>query len=213
MDVIKLRNDYLKKINKTASELNRRLSFLNEINKTISQNNMIGGSSKPASTGTSYSNAVKPQIAAQTGPKTAAQTGPKTAAQTGPQTAAHTGPQSAQSTASGSINVDEIIRNNTVSIEQIKGLIIDMKAKHQATSLKVVALESASAESAKTIALLTLQKNELESQLNTITTSQGGTTQEISKLREENQRYMDSIRRLSDFVNSNVSSIRNELTK
>ncbi len=204
MDVIKLRNDYLKKINKTASELNRRLSFLNEINNTISQNNMIGGS-KPASTGTSYSNAVKPQIAAQTGPKTAAQTGPQTAAQTGP--------QSAQSTASGSINVDEIIRNNTVSIEQIKGLIIDMKAKHQATSLKVVALESASAESAKTIALLTLQKNELESQLNTITTSQGGTTQEISKLREENQRYMDSIRRLSDFVNSNVSSIRNELTK
>lgn len=196
MDVIKLRNDYLKKINKTASELNRRLSFLNEINNTISQNNMIGGS-KPASTGTSYSNAVKPQIAAQTGPKTAAQTGP----------------QSAQSTASGSINVDEIIRNNTVSIEQIKGLIIDMKAKHQATSLKVVALESASAESAKTIALLTQQKNELESQLNTITTSQGGTTQEISKLREENQRYMDSIRRLSDFVNSNVSSIRNELTK
>jgi hypothetical protein len=177
---------------------------LNEINNTISQNNMIGGS-KPASTGTSYSNAVKPQIAAQTGPKTAAQTGPQTAAQTGP--------QSAQSTASGSINVDEIIRNNTVSIEQIKGLIIDMKAKHQATSLKVVALESASAESAKTIALLTLQKNELESQLNTITTSQGGTTQEISKLREENQRYMDSIRRLSDFVNSNVSSIRNELTK
>lgn len=204
MDVIKLRNDYLKKINKTASELNRRLSFLNEINNTISQNNMIGGS-KPASTGTSYSNAVKPQIAAQTGPKTAAQTGPQTAAQTGP--------QSAQSTASGSINVDEIIRNNTVSIEQIKGLIIDMKAKHQATSLKVVALESASAESAKTIALLTQQKNELESQLNTITTSQGGTTQEISKLREENQRYMDSIRRLSDFVNSNVSSIRNELTK
>lgn len=204
MDVIKLRNDYLKKINKTASELNRRLSFLNEINNTISQNNMIGGS-KPASTGTSYSNAVKPQIAAQTGPKTAAQTGPQTAAQTGP--------QSAQSTASGSINVDEIIRNNTVSIEQIKGLIIDMKAKHQATSSKVVALESASAESAKTIALLTQQKNELESQLNTITTSQGGTTQEISKLREENQRYMDSIRRLSDFVNSNVSSIRNELTK
>jgi hypothetical protein len=43
MDIIKLRNDYLKKINKTASELNRRLSFLNEINNTISHNNMIGG--------------------------------------------------------------------------------------------------------------------------------------------------------------------------
>lgn len=204
MDVIKLRNDYLKKINKTASELNRRLSFLNEINNTISQNNMIGGS-KPASTGTSYSNTVKPQIAAQTGPKTAAQTGPQTAAQTGP--------QSAQSTASGSINVDEIIRNNTVSIEQIKGLISKMKTEHQATSLKVVALESASAESANTIALLTKQKNELDLQLKTLTASQGGTTQEISKLREENQRYMDSIRRLSDFVNSNVSSIRTELDK
>jgi chromosome segregation ATPase len=38
MDIFKLRNDYLKKINKTASELNRRLDFLNEIN-----NNMIGG--------------------------------------------------------------------------------------------------------------------------------------------------------------------------
>jgi chromosome segregation ATPase len=44
MDINKLRNDYLKKINKTASELNRRLSFLNEINNTISHNNMIGGS-------------------------------------------------------------------------------------------------------------------------------------------------------------------------
>jgi chromosome segregation ATPase len=198
MDVIKLRNDYLKKINKTASELNRRLSFLNEINNTISQNNMIGGSSKPASTGTSYSNAVKSQIAAQTGLKTAAQTGPQTAA---------------QSTASGSIDVEQIIRNNSDTVKTIKDLIIDMKAEHQATSLKVVALESASAESAKTITLLNQQKNKLESQLNTLSTSQDGTTQEISKLREENQRYMDSIRRLSDFVNSNVSSIRNELTK
>ena len=44
MDIIKLRNDYLKKINKTASELNRRLSFLNEINNSVPQNNMIGGS-------------------------------------------------------------------------------------------------------------------------------------------------------------------------
>ncbi len=197
MDVIKLRNDYLKKINKTASELNRRLSFLNEINKTISQNNMIGGSSKPASTGTSYSNAVKPQIAAQTGPKTAAQTGP----------------QIAQSDASGSIDVEQIIKNNSDTVDQIKALISKMKTEHQATSLKVVALESASTESAKTIALLSQQKNKLELQLNTLSTSQDGTTQEISKLREENQRYMDSIRRLSDFVNSNVSSIRNELTK
>ena len=43
MDIFKLRNDYLKKINKTASELNRRLAFLNEINNKISHNNMVGG--------------------------------------------------------------------------------------------------------------------------------------------------------------------------
>ena len=44
MDIFKLSNDYLKKINKTASELNRRLVFLNEINNSVPQKNMIGGS-------------------------------------------------------------------------------------------------------------------------------------------------------------------------
>jgi len=44
MELLNLRNNYLKKINKTVSELNRRVSFLNEINNSISKNNMIGGS-------------------------------------------------------------------------------------------------------------------------------------------------------------------------
>jgi hypothetical protein len=43
MEILNLRNGYLKKINKTVSELNRRVSFLNEINNSISKHNMIGG--------------------------------------------------------------------------------------------------------------------------------------------------------------------------
>ncbi len=206
MDVIKLRNDYLKKINKTASELNRRLSFLNEINNTISQNNMIGGS-KPT-----YSNAAQSGSKPQTGPQTAAQSGSQTAAQSGSQTAAQSGSRS-QTAASGPIDVEQIIRNNSVTVEQIKALIIDMKTKHQATSSKVATLESASTEAAKTIALLNQEKLKLEESLKNLSTSQGGTSQEINRLKEENQRYMDSIRRLSDFVNSGVSSIKSELEK
>jgi len=194
MDIIKLKTNYLKKINKTASELNRRLSFLNEINNTISQNNMIGGSSKlPAgttrttgTTGTTNSNS------AAGGMMTSRSTG---------------------SLPTGDIDVNSIIATNTSSIDEIKRLIIQMKTKYNKTEADLKLLQADSDKTAELIRQLSAEKLKLETSINTVSSTQSDNETTINKLKEENKRYMDSIRRLSEFVNTGVSSIKSELTK
>ncbi len=191
MDIIKLRTNYLKKINETASELNRRLSFLNEINNTISQNNMIGGSLKtPAgtarTTGTTNSNS------AAGGMMTSRSTG---------------------SLPTGDIDVNSIIATNTSSIEEIKRLITQMKTKYNNTEADLKLLQADSVKTAELINQLTAEKLKLQASINTVSSTQSDNETTINKLKEENKRYMDSIRRLSEFVNSGVSSIKSELEK
>lgn len=111
MDIIKLRNDYLKKINKSASELNRRLVFLNEINNKISHNNMVGGSDERV---------VRPDP----------------------------------------VNVDEIMKRNNVTTEQIINLIKSMKATHSETSKEVIKLRESIIISKEAIALLETENKE-----------------------------------------------------
>lgn len=183
MDIIKLRTNYLKKINETASELNRRLSFLNEINNTISQNNMIGGSSRPSAT---YSNA------AAGGMMTSRSTG---------------------SLPTGDIDVNSIIATNTISIEEIKRLIIQMKTKYNNTEADLKQLQADSVKTAELIKQLTAEKLKLETSINTVSSTQSGNETTINKLNEENKKLLESIKKLSDFINRGVSSIKSELDK
>lgn len=134
MDIFKLRNDYLKKINKTASELNRRLEFLNKINNTISHNNMIGG-------------------------------------------AANSEP----------INVKKVISENTTTVNEIKVSLQKMKQEQQ--------------DAKKMIDALNIQSENLKKSVSVYDGS-------VAKLEEENKRLNASIRELTEFLNTNMSDIR-----
>lgn len=169
MDIIKLRNDYLKKINKSASELNRRLEFLNEINNTISHNNMIGGAGD---------NLIRPA-----------------------------------QPAAAAVNVDEIITRNNLTVEEIKKEIIRMKAIHSQTLTRVTTLEATNSAANMSINLLNDQISKLKSSAATLSSSQDNNKAQIAQLQTENKKYMESINKLTSFVNSSVEGIQSEIRK
>ena len=113
-------------INKTTFELNRRLSFLNEINNSIYQNNMIGGSSKGAKS------KGKENISSVTNPNPDAKVIIQGSYDSGNSSNSSVTNSDAKvilqesndsNNSTSNIDVAKIISDNTITIEDIKSLI------------------------------------------------------------------------------------------
>jgi len=210
MDIIKLRNDYLKKINKTASELNRRLSFLNEINNTISHNNMVGGSINKETKSDKGKGIQEPGQNIITSPNYGS----------GGVTDVNN-----NGTQPSTIDVDKIISANNLTITQITGLITTLKTNYNDSLSRVQRLKQENDDAAisikelketsdrlnELVRTLTKERDTLNNQFRDITTKQGTSSQEISRLSQENQKYLEGISILEKALKGTTNTILAQL--
>jgi hypothetical protein len=221
MDIIKLKIDYLKKINKTTFELNRRLSFLNEINNSIYQNNMIGGSSKGAKS------KGKENISSVTNPNPDAKVIIQGSYDSGNSSNSSVTNSDAKvilqesndsNNSTSNIDVAKIISDNTITIEDIKSLIKGMKQKQLETDAMIGQLNSDHSINARIIEELKVEKSKLEkeasrlnSNIDSVSSAQESSKDEIAKLRKENESYRANIAKLSSFIEGGLKDIRGNL--